>query len=245
MEQTKVISVGGSIISPDKPDSAFLTKFVRMTTAWLHANDSRRLILVAGGGAPARVYQTAYREVSSHKGILAVSMGGDTKETENAAADWIGVMATRLNAELLRACFGELAPESVITNPNEAPSEFQGRVLIAAGWKPGFSTDTDAVFLAEKYGAKMVLNLSNIERVYDDDPKKNPNAKPLDKITWNDFRAMVGSEWNPGMNAPFDPIASKRAAELGLIVICADGHNIENTRAILNGEPFIGTTIGD
>lgn len=239
----KVISVGGSIISPDKPDSEFLTKFVRMTTAWLHADGSRRLILVAGGGAPARVYQAAYREVASHKGLLAVSMGGDTKETENAAADWIGVMATRLNAELVRACFGNLAPEAVVTNPNEAPENWQGNILVAAGWKPGFSSDNDAVLLAEKYGATEVINLSNIAQVYDSDPKQNPDAKPLDSITWNDFRHMVGDEWTPGLNMPFDPIASKRAAELGLTVICADGHNIDNTRAILNGEKFIGTTI--
>ena len=54
---------------------------------------------------------------------------------------------------------------------------------------------------------------------------------------------MVGNEWNPGLNAPFDPIASRLAEENGMTVIAADGRNIENTRAILSDEPFEGTII--
>ena len=58
------------------------------------------------------------------------------------------------------------------------------------------------------------------------------------------IRAMVGDEWVPGKNAPFDPIASRLAQEAGIKVICADGRNTENTLAILNGEAFEGTVIG-
>jgi uridylate kinase len=119
-----------------------------------------------------------------------------------------------------------------------------GRVLVAAGWKPGFSSDNDAVLLAERFGAGSVINLSNIEQVYTDDPKKNPDARPIDAISWPDFRALVGDEWKPGKNVPFDPVASRRAAELGLKVICAAGRDLENLGKILRGEAFLGTTIG-
>lgn len=94
---TKVLSVGGSIIVPEKPDTEFLSKFVKMTTEWLDEDKSRRLILVAGGGAPARVYQNAYKEVGGATGL----------NSEANAADWIGIMATRINAQLLKACFGD------------------------------------------------------------------------------------------------------------------------------------------
>ena len=87
------------------------------------------------------------------------------------------------------------------------------------------------------------MNLSNIEKVYTDDPRKNPDAKPLDSISWADFRKMVGDEWVPGKNCPFDPIASKKAEALGLTVICASGHDIKNIRAILDGNNYTGTTI--
>ncbi|MCR4940096.1 MAG: UMP kinase [Treponemataceae bacterium] len=226
----KVLSVGGSIVVPDAPDTAFLNEFSSMIREWLAEDKSRKLILVVGGGAPARVYQNAYRAV-----------GGNAKEDNQA--DWIGIMATRLNAQLLKAIFSDLCEQDVVYDPTAA-KDFTGRILVAAGWKPGFSTDNDAVLLAEQFGAKTVVNLSNIEKVYTDDPKKNPEAKPLDTISWTDFRKMVGDEWQPGKNCPFDPIASKKAAENGMTVICAGGKNIPNIRSILNDQNFIGTKIG-
>ena len=226
---TMVLSVGGSIVAPEFPDAAFLRAFVATIEAFLARDAGSRLILVVGGGGPARMYQKAFRDVAGAGGA-------------DEAADWIGIMATRLNAELVKAAFGGLCMERVVTDPTAA-GEFTGRILVAAGWKPGFSTDTDAVLLAEKFGGGTVVNLSNIEKVYTDDPRKNPDAKPIDSISWADFRAMVGDEWIPGKNCPFDPIASKKAAELGLKVICADGKNLENVRAILEGKPYIGTTI--
>lgn len=230
---TKVLSVGGSIIVPEKPDTEFLASFVKMTTKWLDGDSSRRLILVAGGGAPARVYQNAYKDVAASTGVSA----------EADAADWIGIMATRINAQLLKASFGSYCKNDVVYNPTE-DVKFDGQVLVASGWKPGFSTDNDAVLLGEKFDAKTIVNLSNIEKVYTDDPRKNPDAKPLDTISWADFRAMVGDEWEPGKNCPFDPIASKKASELGMKVICTGGKNIPNIEAILNDKDYVGTTIG-
>ncbi len=115
---------------------------------------------------------------------------------------------------------------------------------MAAGWKPGFSTDNDAVLLAEKFNADTVINLSNIAKVYTDDPKLNPDAKPLDHIPWPEFLKMTGGEWTPGKNCPFDPVASKKGAELNLRIITADGKNIKNTEQILSGCEFEGTVIG-
>ena len=135
-----------------------------------------------------------------------------------------------------------MCPQDVVTDPT-AVSDFKGRILVAAGWKPGFSTDNDAVLLAERFAADTVVNLSNIEKVYTDDPRKNPDAKPIDNISWAEFRKMVGDEWVPGKNCPFDPIASKKAQELGLTVICAGGKNIPNIKSILDGSDYIGSTI--
>ena len=229
-----VLSVGGSIIAPDKVNSAFLSAFLAKIRTYLESNPQDKLIFVCGGGAPARVYQQAYREVIS-----------DAQSQDANAQDWIGIKATHINAELVKAIFGNYCLDSVVTNPTAEDVSFSGRILVAGGWKPGFSTDTDAVYLAKRFGAKLVINLSNIAKVYTDDPRKNPDAKPIDSISWADFRAMVGDEWVPGKNAPFDPIASKLAQEAGIRVICADGRNTDNTLAILNGETFEGTVIGD
>ena len=231
---TKILSVGGSIIVPEKPDTTFLSEFVSMCISWLKSDKNNRLILVAGGGAPARVYQNAYNEVAEKTGLGA----------QANSADWIGIMATRINAQLLKACFGDYCKNDVVYNPTAENLAFDGQVLVASGWKPGFSTDTDAVYLGEKFDGKTIVNLSNIEKVYTDDPRKNPDAKPLDTISWADFRKMVGDEWTPGKNCPFDPIASKKAESNNMKVICAGGKNIENIKAILNDNEYIGTTIG-
>ena len=175
---TKVLSVGGSIVVPEKPDTDFLCKFIAMIRNWLNEDSQRRLILVVGGGGPARIYQNAYREIVS---------ASDGASSDSSEADWIGIMATRLNAQLLKAALGDLCPQEVVYNPTTV-DEFNGRILVAAGWKPGFSTDNDAVLLAERFNADTVVNLSNIEKVYTDDPLKNPDAKPIDSISWAEFR---------------------------------------------------------
>ena len=228
---TKVLSVGGSIVAPEYPDVEFVGKFAEMIKDYLSSHKGDKLIFVVGGGGPARIYQKAFRDVT-----------GTAPDAGTDAADWIGIVATLLNAQFVQACFGDLCKEAVVTDPTQA-KDFTGSILLAAGWKPGFSTDNDAVLLAEKFGADTVVNLSNIEKVYTDDPRKNPDAKPLDNISWADFRKMVGDVWTPGNNCPFDPIASKKAESMGLKVICAGGKNLDNIRAILEGKNYIGTTI--
>lgn len=225
-----VLSVGGSIIAPDRPDPEFLRSFRESIGEYLAANKDDKLIFVIGGGAPARIYQQALKAVSP--------------EASAAALDWIGIRATHLNAMLVQAAFAPLSSPGIVTDPTAEDISFSGRILVAGGWKPGFSTDTDAVYLARRYGAKKVINLSNIKKVYTDDPKTNPDATPIDTISWQDFRKMVGDEWSPGKNTPFDPVASRMAEESGITVICADGRNIENTIAILEGREAVGTIIG-
>lgn len=228
-----VLSVGGSIVAPDKPDTEFLHKFSVTVRKWLAEDGSRKLIMVIGGGGPARAYQNAYKDVCKESGA----------GVSNDEADWIGIAATRLNAQFVKAVFSDLCPNPVVYDPTAAEL-FTGQVLIAAGWKPGFSTDNDAVLLAEKFSGRLVVNLSNIAKVYTDDPKTNPGAKPIDFISWEDFIKITGSEWIPGKNTPFDPVASVRAQKAGIRVICAAGRDIENLENILNGKEFNGTIIG-
>jgi uridylate kinase len=225
----KTISLGGSIVAPDSVDAEFVGAFASMIRRILGADPLMRLILVVGGGGPARAYQKAYR--------ACVPNGSDDEQ------DWIGVAATLLNARFLKAVFADLCPMEVVSDPT-AVGEFAGRVMVASGWKPGFSTDNDAVILAERFGAEAVINLSNIERVYTADPRTDPNARPLDAISWEEYRRIIGDEWKPGKNAPFDPVASKRAAAIGLRVIVAEGHDLANTARILEGSSFKGTAIG-
>jgi uridylate kinase len=228
MENVKVFSIGGSIIAPEKVNIGFIKEFYALVSSYLSI-ESNKVVLVCGGGGPAREYQAAYRGIS----------GMDSHDAE----DRIGIAATRLNGELLRFVFVDYCRHDLVTDPT-AVDTFPGQVLVAAGWKPGFSTDYDAVLLAERFKADTLVNLSNVEKVYTEDPRKNPDAKPIDEISWLDFAKIVGETWTPGANVPFDPVATKHAARIGLRVIMASGANIENIGRILRGEKFIGTIIG-
>jgi len=220
-----VVSVGGSLIVPDAIDTDFLTRFKALILEKVQQGFS--FSIITGGGKIARRYQEAANAVTP---------------LSSADTDWIGIHATRLNAQLLRNIFVGHADPEIITNPT-VDIDADASITIAAGWKPGFSTDYDAVLIAKNLGAKRVVNLSNIDFVYDSDPKKNKNARKMEKINWADFRKLIPAEWDPGLSSPFDPIAAKEAETLGLEVAIMNGANLKEFSNYLDGKPFVGTVI--
>lgn len=228
MSSATVLSVGGSIVVPDGVDVPFLRDLVSLFRSYLETDAERRLVLVVGGGSAARAWQAAARD--AREGVTSAEL------------DRIGIAATRLNAEVVRTAFAELCTAPVFTDPTD-PGSFTGRVVVGGGWKPGFSTDNVAVHAAETVGASTLINLSNIRQIYTADPKVDVSATPLDSIRWKDLFAIVGDEWVPGANTPFDPVATRKAAELAMTVIAADGRDLPNLRRLLHGESFTGTTI--
>lgn len=221
-----VLSLGGSILVPNGGvDLVFLKGFVRLIKTRIKAGD--RFVIVVGGGSTARFYQRAAQAV----GRLA-----------DEDVDWLGIHATRLNAHLLRSVFRDQALHRVIKDPRE-PLNWNKPLLIAAGWKPGWSTDYVAVRLAKRFVARRVINLSNVSVVYDKDPNVHADAKPINQIEWKEFCKIVGSKWIPGMNVPFDPIASKSASKWGLEAVIANGRDLKNLNKIFSGKKFVGTVI--
>ncbi len=227
MEEKKhiVISLGGSLIVPDAIDTAFLKVFV--STIKEYTGKGYRFVIITGGGKVAREYIEAENTMT-------------TPTSDDL--DWIGIASTRLNAELLRVAFGELAYNKIIMDPDMVP-ETNCPVLVGGGWKPGNSSDLAAIHSAISVGAEKVINLSNIDYAYDKDPNKFPDAVKIEKSSWADFRAILPKEWGPGLSAPFDPIAAKRADEAGLEVAIMNGKNIENLKNYLEGKEFLGTVI--
>lgn len=224
-----IISVGGSLIVTDKGiDVSFLSELNAFIRKQLGTNPNRQFFLVIGGGATARTYRDAGREVVGH-------------ELTRDDLDWLGLHATRLNAHLLRTVFRDIAHPFIIKN-YDIIRKARESVIVAAGWKPGWSTDYCAVLLCEDYHVETIINLSNITKVYDKDPKVDLDARPIDQISWKDFRKLVGDEWVPGMHAPFDPIAARKAEKLKLKVAVM-GRDFTNLEKFLQGKKFVGTVI--
>ncbi len=225
-----VISLGGSLIVPQTGiDVDFLKRFSDFIRRELSENKNLQFFIVAGGGATTRDYQKAAREV----------VDGNIVPED---LDWLGIHATRLNAQLVRTIFRDIAHPYILKH-YEIIRKVTEPVIIASGWKPGWSTDFCAAMVCEDYHVKTVVNMSNIEMAYDSDPKTNPDAKPIKNINWEEFRKIVGDTWTPGLNMPYDPIASKKAQELGLKVVIVKGGNLENLENYFEGREFVGTTI--
>jgi len=223
-KRVMVFSLGGSIIVPERVNVAFLRGFGNLV---LELSQESKVAIVCGGGKTCRDYINATKRVAKAKQV---------------DLDWVGIVSTWLNAEMLRAIFGDKAYERVIYNPTK-PIDTDRKIIIAGGWLPGSSTDKDAVLLAKNLGAGAVVNLSDIEYVYDKDPKRYHDAKKLERLSWDQMRKIVGDKWVAGMNLPFDPEACKEAQAANIRVVIMNGTDLENLKDYLKGAPFKGTVI--
>lgn len=225
---TIIISVGGSMIVPGDIDTTFLSSFKKLIETEIDQN-GRHFVVIAGGGKTARKYMDAARAVSD----LTVD-----------DVDWLGIHATRLNGHLLRAVFRDHAYPIMIANPDDVldiPKD--AKLIVAAGYRPGASTDLRAVQVAHRRGATKVINLSNIDYVYTADPKKDPNATPIKEIAWPEFRKLIPAEWDPGLSSPFDPVAAREAEMHSIEVAIVNGAKLDELKKCIDDEAFIGTRI--
>lgn len=220
-----IVSVGGSLIVPDAIDVDFLSKFRELILRKVHEGFS--FSIIAGGGKTARRYQDA---------------AGAVADLPRNDLDWIGIHSTRLNAHLLRTIFADVAHSHIIKNPTN-DIDITKPVTIAAGWQPGWSTDYCAVLIAKNLGATRLVNLSNIDYVYESDPKINKASKKIEKTSWAEFRKLIPDHWDPGLSSPFDPIAAKEAESIGLEVVILNGADLNRFEHYLENKPFVGTVI--
>jgi uridylate kinase len=222
-KETIIISLGGSVMVPDRINTDFIKKFRDLISGFL---GSKKFVICVGGGKIAREYGMALSE-----------FGANDNEK-----DWAGINITWLNAQVIKSSFGNKAYPKVLKEPNKKIKTGKD-IIVAGGWKPGWSTDYDAVLLAKNFKAGTIINLTNIDYVFNKNPREFPDAKPFKNISWPDFRKIVGGEWTPGLSMPFDPEASKLAEKLKFKVIIMNGSKLENFENFLNNKDFMGTNI--
>jgi uridylate kinase len=230
MNKTILIALGGSIVVPvnGEVDVEFLKRFRSMILGFI--KKGYKFVIVVGGGKTSRLYQKAATQVTK--------VGYDDQ-------DWIGIYATWLNACLLKSIFKKESCPVIFDSPfKRIKKEYSKKpVIIAGGWKPGWSTDYDAVLLAKRFGAKEIIDAGNIDFVYDKDLNKYSGAKPIEKLSWKEYKKLIGSKWIPGLPAPIDPIAAKKAEEFKIKAYIVKGADLANIRNLILNKEFRGTTI--
>jgi uridylate kinase len=225
-----VVALGGSIVHPDAIDTKFLKDFKKFLAPFLRRGT--RFVLVVGGGKLARRFQEAAHDVS---------------KLTDEDKDWIGIHATRLNGHLLRTIFRDVAdPVMIDTRHRVAVPKYP--VTIAAGWRPGWSTDYVAMQLAADFGADEAIIAGKPSHVYSRDPSKKIAGKlppkKFDRMSWGDYRKLIPRKWKPGLHAPVDPVGAALGERAGVRAVIVDGRNLKNFAALLNGNDFQGTIIG-
>lgn len=166
-----VIKLSGSLFGLE--DTKTLKQFAEF---FVRSSKVCQPIIIAGGGKIARHY-------ISH----ARSSGAD-----ESTLDEIGIEVSRLNAKLLIfALQGKAYPHPPANLKEVANAADSGLIVVTGGLHPGQSTNATAALIAEKVRARAFLNATDVDAVYDSDPRKNKHAKKFKKIPLKKLRGML------------------------------------------------------
>ena len=182
-------------------------------------------------------------------GNIFRGMAASAEGMERAQADYIGMLATVMNALALQDAFerhGVYSRVQSAINMQEVSEPYirrrairhleKGRVVIlAAGTgNPYFTTDTTAALRACEIDAECLLKAPKVDGVYDSDPRTNPDARKFDKISYLDVLSM-------GLNV-MDSTATSLCMDNDLPMIVFDLTVPGNIAKALTGEN-VGTTV--
>ncbi len=219
-----VIKIGGSLLYEDNSQAAVerIVQYAQVLRELHRAG--HLLVIVVGGGRPARTFISAARALGAN-------------ETQS---DWLGIKIARHNAELLIIALGDVAFPRVIDNLEELEVALcTGRIVLMGGLTPGQSTNAVAALAAETIRADKLLNATNVDGIYDRDPRQ-ADAKRLSKVHITEFERILS---NTGSRAGeydlFDPVAVRIIKRSRIATIIFDGRDPNNLRLL-----FEGTSVG-
>jgi uridylate kinase len=220
-----VLSLGGSLVNPGKPDSQYVASLVRLLRGMKY-----KFGIVVGGGRLARQWAEAVGK-----------KGGSEFEADEAA-----IRATKKNAQFVIGAIGKDVNAKVCGTFDEARKQAKRhKFVVMGGTIPGITTDSDAVLLAECLRAKRVLNLSNIDGVYSDNPVRNPRAKKYRRMAYAQLIELAGRNdmRKAGTHFVFDFIACKLIARSRIEAHFVHGKNLLDVRKAIEGRQHGGTVV--
>jgi len=220
-----VLSLGGSLVNPGTPDVQYVASLARLLRGM-----NCKFGIVVGGGKLARQYADAVRK-----------KGGNEFEADEAA-----IKATKKNAQIVIDTLKKDVNAKVCETFDSARAAAKKhKFVVMGGTIPGITTDSDAVLLAECLGAKRVLNLSNIDGVYSDNPVRNHNAKKFHKMKYEQLIDLAGKNdmRTAGTHFVFDFLACKLIARSKIEAHFVHGKNLLDVRKAIDGKPHGGTVV--
>ncbi len=225
-KKTIVMSLGGSLIVPEKVNPVWLEQFKKL----LSKNYSKyKFAVVCGGGFVAREYISILEK--EHK----------NKKQQSLA----GIRATRTNAQLMMQIFGKPANNKLPLTMKQVKNLLEKNKVVFCGalrYAPNQTSDSTAAKLAS-YLKTDFINLTNVQGLYSANPKTNPKAKFISTITWKEFNKKANEiKFHPGQHFVLDQKAASLIKKHKIKTYIV-GQEIKNLDNLLNEKGFNGTTI--
>ena len=228
MKKVVVISLGGSIIVPEKINYDSLCEFRQVL---IKNRRKYKFIVVCGGGNPARIYI---------KGL-------DNEKIKNKELfqSFLGIAITRLNARLLTYFFGKDANQGIPYDMSDVEGLLKRNDFVFCGalrYEKNNTSDSTAAKLARFFNCEFI-NLTNVKGLYDKNPKKSRTARLINDISYKDFLKISKQiKFKPGQHFILDQRAAKiiKKYKIPTYILGPDMKNFDN---LLNNRHFVGTII--
>ena len=223
------LKIGGSLLFTDNGsiDVTFLKDLIKVLQEIRKLK--HKVILIIGGGKVARRFIEVARNFNASEEIC----------------DQVGIYASRLNAMLVVSMDENLFHPEIPVDVETAIiylNDNQGKFIVMGGMIPGQSTNAVTAEVAEQLEANAILNATDVDYVYSADPKIDPDAKPLKKLSYDEFSKLIDKEAKAGKYKLFDYRAFKIIQRSQIKTCMFSGKNPENILKIIKGEK-IGTVI--
>ncbi len=224
MNKHMVLKLGGSVLY-DKSLNLNINLLQKLKN-WYHdeKNNFQKLVIVVGGG-------TFSRDVQKR---VANSIGGD-EYLHN-----IGMAVTQTNAAIVQGYLED--PDIYIPRKIGDAYEYiinnEKVVMVSGGLKVGWSTDMDAAVFADILDCDRVFKISDIEYLYNKDPKEHIDASPIKDITWGEyfdlFKIDKDSMHHANHSIPIDVGCALFCQSKNISFIISGGKKLQEEQSIGN-----------
>ena len=221
-----ILKIGGSILFENGNIS------LKLIESWVTTINHLRGLgheigIVVGGGIYARKYSLAAKKLGAN----------------SSYQDLIGIEVARQNARLFISALRDAYPHPPKDYQELIAAHSSNNLIVLGGFHPGQSTNAVAAIFAEYVEADYLFNLSNITHVYDKDPSKFSDAKPLDRLTYSELSEIIKkNQQSPGKYAVFDTVGMGIVERSGIKLVFLDGHQPQFLLDTLEGKSR-GTTV--
>jgi uridylate kinase len=226
-----IIKVGGSLLF--EKDQVRVKKIAEF--AEILKNINNLCAIVVGGGIFARTYISAARSLHANESLC----------------DTVGIEVSRLNARLLITALGSKAFPEPIKNLEDARAySLFNKIMVFGGFVPGQSTTSVCFEVAETLGVTDLLVLTNVDGVYEKDPRKFPDAKKFDTLTVDKLEEIIttsdDTQAAAGEYRIFDAVSIQIFKRNQINVRMVNGEKLDELKSILENNPSskaVGTWI--